>query len=365
MSPSLLRFLKATVAMAFAVLPLPLRAELPKAAETGGTRPFRMGFTGFVYAVTPEAVASTTAFCRKHGDLIAHHIEGAAWTEMHEGKPLPEALLKKWEEHRVRKSEGGKVYLALSPGRGELKVAEKCAPLARALKGKGYDDPAVIAAYLAYCEKAVEYFQPDWLVIGIEMNEVLTSNRAAWTAYLKLHEETWRALKKKHPQLPIAASLSLHNFYKGGDATFNEWQKLDTWNDFVAVSYYPFIAPDRYKPMDWLLGKVSAGGKPIAFVETNDAAEVLPLPMAKVTIQGSPEKQREYYERLLALAEKHRFEFIVSFVHQDYDALWDTIKATAPELFIAWKDCGFLDENGNARPALAVWDATFARTWKR
>jgi hypothetical protein len=353
------------IALSTAFLASLSHAESPKQDATSSTRPFRMGFTGFVPALTPEAFAGTRDFCRKHGDLIAHHLEGAAWTEMHAGEPLPAALLKQWNDRRARQPEGGKVYLALSPGRGELKVAEKCAPLSPSLRGKGYDDPAVIAAYVAYCQKAVEYFQPDWLVIGIEMNEVLTSNRSAWSAYLRLHEATWRALKQTHPRLPIAASCSLHNFYKGGDAGFEEWQRLDAWNDFVAVSYYPFIAPDRQKPIDWLLAKVGKSGKPIAFVETNDAAEVLPMPQAKVTIQGSPEKQRAYYEHLLALANTHRFEFIVSFIHQDYDALWDTIKTTAPELFMAWRDCGFLDESGKARPALAIWDAWLARPWKR
>ena len=115
-------------------------------------RHFRMGFTGFVHAMTADAMTETTDFCRRHGDLIAHHIEGAAWAEMHAGQPLPEEMLKKWAEKRVRKPDGGKVYLALSPGRGELKVAEKCAPLPDAWKFKTYDDPAAAAAYLAYCE---------------------------------------------------------------------------------------------------------------------------------------------------------------------------------------------------------------------
>jgi hypothetical protein len=30
----------------------------------------------------------------------------------------------------------------------------------------------------------------------------------------------------------------------------------------------------------------------------------------------------------LALAQRRDFTFVVSFVHQDYDALWDRIKAT-------------------------------------
>jgi len=42
------------------------------------------------------------------------------------------------------------------------------------------------------------------------------------------------------------------------------------------------------------------------------------------------------------------FQFVVLFIHQDYDRLWDTIKANAPEFFIAWRDCGLLDERGEA-----------------
>src|SRR6185503_12517743 len=105
--------------------------------------------------------------------------------------------------------------------------------------------------------------------------------------------------------------------------------------------------------------------KPIAFVETNDSAEQLPLPQAKVTIPGSPENQLEYYRFLFATAQDRRFEFIVSFIHRDYDSLWETIKSSAPELFKAWRDCGFIDENGKARPALALWDEWLARPWKR
>lgn len=40
----------------------------------------------------------------------------------------------------------------------------------------------------------------------------------------------------------------------------------------------------------------------------------------------------------------------------------DLLHATqdsAPELFIAWRDCGLLDERGRARPAYDVWKAAF------
>jgi hypothetical protein len=35
------------------------------------------------------------------------------------------------------------------------------------------------------------------------------------------------------------------------------------------------------------------------------------------------------------------------------------IKDNAPELFIAWRDCGLLDEQGRARPVYDVWKAAF------
>ena len=94
--------------------------------------------------------------------------------------------------------------------------------------------------------------------------------------------------------------------------------------------------------------------------ETNDLAERLPFPTSKhIVLEGTPAKQRAYYERLLALAQEKQLVFVISFIHQDYDALWEKIKNGAPELFIAWRDCGVLDENGRARPAYQVWKDVF------
>jgi hypothetical protein len=96
-------------------------------------------------------------------------------------------------------------------------------------------------------------------------------------------------------------------------------------------------------------------------VETNDTAERTEMSKMKVTLQGTPEKQAAYLRTLLSLADRRRFRFVVLFIHRDYDALWDAIKATAPELFMAWRDCGLIDEQGRARPAFLVWRDYFAR----
>lgn len=146
--------------------------EQHAAAAEPASRTFRMGFTGFVYDTTPEAVAASRKFVRENGDILAHHIEGVPWTEALHDRPFPRAMLEEWEGKKTATPSRGKVYLAISPGRGDLKVADKAGPLPSELRGKRYDDPLVIKAYLAYCRRAIEFFRPDYLAIGIEVNEI-------------------------------------------------------------------------------------------------------------------------------------------------------------------------------------------------
>lgn len=335
----------------------PQDVNVPTAKPTG-KRSFRMGFTGFVHDITPEAVAASRKFVRENGDILAHHIEGVPWAEALSGEPFPKAILDEWAGKKSATPAQGKVYLAISPGRGDLKIQDKAGPLPKELVGKAYDDPLVMKAYLAYCRRAIEYFKPDYLCIGIEVNEIHRDGGAKkWDAYVTLHKHVYEELKKEFGDLPIFASCTLHSTFQQRGAMLAAFKKLMSHNDLVAVSYYPFFVPekDRLSSLDWLLEQFDEFHKPYAMVETNDSAERLPLPQLKVVLEGTPEKQAAYYRKLLSLAQRRDFVFVISFIHQDYDALWEKIKAGAPELFKAWRDCGFLDENGKPRPAYQVW----------
>jgi hypothetical protein len=321
------------------------------------SRPFRMGFTAFPHDISAEAVSQTRQFVRTNADLIAHHIEGVPWSEALRNEPFPEELVRDREAKRSMTPPGAKVYLAVSPGRGELKLAEKGAtPLPPELRGKTYDDPMVIKAYLNYCRQSIEFFRPDYLAIGIEVNEIFSADKARWRAYVELHRQVYRELKKEHPNLPVFSSYTLHNLIKARGEMLKACQELMPFNDVIAISFYPFFiseTPDA--AFKWLMESFDQFEKPYAMVETNDTAERLEFPNSKLVLNGTPEKQAAYLRTLLALADQRRFRFVVLFIHQDYDALWNAIKSTAPELFIAWRDCGLIDERGRARPAYAVW----------
>jgi hypothetical protein len=333
----------------------------------GQSRPFRMGFTAFPYDITAEAVEQTRQFVRENADLIAHHIEGVPWAEALRDAPFPKAVQSDHESKRSMKPPGAKVYLAVSPGRGDLKQPDRGGtPLPAELEGKSYDDPLVQRAFLAYCRRMIDFFQPDYLAVGIETNEILNAGAGKWRAYVMLHQYVYRELKKEYPDLPIFASFTLHNMIQDRGRMLTAWKELMPFNDFVAVSYYPFLSGESAeRALAWLTEQFDSFGKPYAMVETNDAGDRLVFPQSRIAIDGSPEKQAAYVRSLLSLAERRRFEFVVLFIHRDYDALWDKIKATSPELFMAWRDCGLVDEKGVARPAYAVWREYFERPWSR
>src|SRR5262245_1931398 len=207
-------------------------------AAENSTRPFRMGFTAFPHDVTAQAIDQTRQFVRTNADLIAHHIEGVPWAESLKGEPFPKELMSDRETKKSMTPPGAKAYLAISPGRGELKLAEKgTTPLPPELKGKSYDDALVKQAYLTYCRRSIEFFKPDYLCIGIEVNEIFSAGKDKWTAYADLHKHVYRELKKEHPNLPIFASYTLHNLIKNKGEMLKVCQELMAFNDFVAISF--------------------------------------------------------------------------------------------------------------------------------
>jgi hypothetical protein len=349
-------------AVCLAVILVPI----PAPAGEAGKRTFRMGFTGFPHDFTLQAVSDAQKFSREHADIIAHHIEGVPWAEALKDLPWTAKMTQQWQGKKAATPPGGKVYLAVSPGRGELKVADEGLPLPPELAGKPYDDPLVKKAYLNYCRRALEFFQPDYMAIGIEVNEIYSAGAEKWRAYAALHKYVYQQIKQARPGLPVFASFTLHGMLnargKARDEMLSAYQQLMPYNDLVAVSFYPFIAGGTTEigaALGWMTGNFDKFRKPYAVVETGEAAERLVFPKSGQVIHGTPAKQAAYYKELLALAQARRFAFVITFVHRDYDPLWDKIKDSAPEAFMAWRDCGLLDEKGAPRPAYELWQKYF------
>jgi hypothetical protein len=339
-------------------------------AETAtGQRPFYMGLTPFPYDITPEAAIDTFENIAKLGDMIAHHIEGGVpWTEALEDKPFSAHVQENWKARKEHTPKNFKVYLALNclnmtrDAMAGYHGEKEDMPVPDAFKGKQLDDPMVKKAYLNYCRRAVKFFKPDYLAIGIEVNELIHNTPPMWPGFVDLYKYVYGEIKKDNPNLPIFASITLHSLLK------DEWKDLEVertkikeflpFNDIAGISFYSFIKTigpvDRPKDaFDWIRSFV--GDKRIAITETTFPAESTHLEKENADLPGSPESQKAYYETLLDAAMRDNYLFVTLFLYRDYDQLWERMKDVFPGWAIAWRDSGLADGEGKPRPAMEVW----------
>ncbi len=345
-------------------------------AQDGGPteREFRMGFTPFPHDISLEALGWVDRFVGSEADIVACHFEGVPWAEAHSGEPFHPRLMEEWRRALDAAPDGAAVYLAVTPialSRDRVapyRAEEEDLPIPEPIAGLPFDDPLLMQTYLAYVRRAVEFFDPDYLAIAIESNELRHNAPDQWDAYTRLHTHVYEAIKAERPDLPIFASLTLHSMrnpeWTDSDAVLADWLELTPCNDLVAISAYPFLGGRTARiaeDLAWLDRTFGPYGKPFAVAEMGENAEPLRLEGFGVTLPGTPDTQKAVLEAFLEFLGAHESEFVIWFVPRDYDLLWEKIATSAPEWAKAWKDCGLVSEDGLERPALALWREWMAR----
>ena len=139
----------------------------------------------------------------------------------------------------------------------------------------------MIVCYTNY--KHINYlvteFDPDYLVIAIEVNELRLRSPDKWNSYKSLIIDVKSRIKQSYPELKISESISLHNLYEeevsNPQAFIDEITDQINQNDFVAISFYPFLKnlsskTEFQEALDFLHGITVL---PIAFVETAHIAD--------------------------------------------------------------------------------------------
>ncbi|MEM9897525.1 MAG: glycosyl hydrolase 53 family protein, partial [Bacteroidota bacterium] len=229
------------------------------------------------------------------------------------------------------------------------------------------DDLQIKQAYFKHVNFLVDQFEPDYLVLAIEVNELLLRSPQKWEGYKRLMSEVTSKIKMDYPGLMIAESVSLHNYYEPDIAdpqTFvDEISDHVNQNDFIAISFYPFFknlksANDIQQALDFLHANVT---QPIAFVETAQLAENLVVPNLNLSIDGDADSQDLYLQTLIDNAARRDYEFIVWWAHRDYDALWETFPEEVKDIGQLWRDTGLFTENGSQRLAFTTWITNFSQ----
>lgn len=347
----------------------------PSSAEDD-TRPFYLGFTSFPYEISLDAVNYTYERIAQDADLIVHHFDnGVPWVEALNGTPYSDNIMNDWELHRSRTPEGHKVMVTVTPinflrsGLANYRGERDDMPLPAPFDHYSFDDPDVEIAFYNWTESAIQYFEPDYLLIGIEVNLLMKIQPSMWEGYVTLHRHIYTRLKEAHPDLPIMVSMTGIDLLEGYTDVDHAMQMkalsdIIDYTDFLALSVYPYMTAYMTNSIPQKLFDQLAAltDKPLAISETGYPAQDFAIETGgtRLEFDSDADKQAQYMALLLDAAQKYQFRFVVNFVLRDYDALWQQIGGHE-DLTIVWRDTGLYDEDGAERPALALWRTALER----
>lgn len=349
------------VACSSATPPLPV--ECPEVAGDTPTeaRKFSMGFTTWQFGPALQDKTDTYRFLTQEADRYAEHLDNhIPWQAWINGETLPEVFENEIQDRVNRRIDGHHLLLSVSV----LNISRN--DLIEDVDGQipaydQMDDPEIVSAYVQHLRYLIDAFDPQEVVISIEANELRLNNPTRWPEYQRLIQAVRTQIKQTYPDLPLAESFTLHNWFEPEveeeAAYLADLQAHLAEQDFLAISFYPFFkglhtTADFQRAFDFLHEQTTL---PIAFVETSHLAEDLEVPNLSVQIEGNPCEQSTYLATLLNNAQTHEYRFVIWWAHRDFDALWATFPEEVKDLGSIWRDTGLLDELGAERPAMEVW----------
>lgn len=340
-------------------------------------RDFYMGFTPFPYAYSEEARALTYAMLSEDGDIINHHFDdGVPWTEAQKGQPFHSNIMDDWSYRKSLTPAGHKICVSVSPfrltrdGLATYRGEKEDMPLPSPWNKYQFKDEPVKTAYLNYCKRLIDFFDPDYFNMAMEANLLYVNKPEKWSSFLAFHEYIYQELKAEYPDVIIFSSVTgahlLNGFIEKNDHTLQRLVALQVIanSDLYGISFYPYLSD--YRGNSWPEGTFddlfNLSSKPIAIAETGYPAQTfdVKLDSTEIIIEADQIKQDKFISDLLETCSRYNTKFVINFTIRDYDQLWEEAGATNNNLLL-WRDIGLYDENGNRRAAYATWKQFLAK----
>jgi hypothetical protein len=355
------------------LLTLTIPFPSPTVAQNTESRPYYLGFTPFPYDITLDAVTFTYDKISTDADLIAHAFDnGIPWLESLSGADFNANITGDWSLRKIKTPPRHKVYVQVTPidimrtGLAPYRGEKDDMPLPSPWNSYTFDSPEVKDAYLAYCRRVIDYFDPDFLAIGIEVNLLMQNRPDLWPAYVELHRYVYATLKADHPDLPIMTTFQVTALLKGFQPEFDHERQMQAFRDLIdytdifALSVYPYFSvyTTQTLPTDIFDQLAALTDKPLAISETGYPAQTFTLTTPPVTFTTDESKQNRYITLLLEEANEYNFKFIINFVLRDYDRIWELMGKS--DFVAVWRDTGLYDEDGKPRQALQTWKDALA-----
>lgn len=351
----------------------------PPVNPQGKTRPFRMGFTPWPPDLTVEAVNEVYSFIDKHADLVFHHFESIPWKEAYEGTEFSENLMGNWEWRKAKTAKAHEVLLGVSPlnfnrdGLAPSWGTGEGLPLPKGWEGARFNDERVKTAYLNFMKRAIEYFDPDYVSIGSEVNLYAARKPEQWDEYLEFNRYIYTELKKLYPNLTVFSSIQYEWLRGLDDATRGKkdeqvarTKEILGHSDIISLTTYKYGENNNPITNGYFDTVALLGTKPVAISEMGAMSS--DTEVFGTTLQASERDQNEFVRFILEYAQANRLLFVNNYIPIDYDELVTKLPKEFKEYegaARAWMHSGLIDTERNPKPALATWDAYFVLPFSR
>jgi hypothetical protein len=328
-----------------------------------------MGFTLWPADLSEDGIRTAEAFANAHGDIISLMlIGGIPWPEALNGKTFSKDVQ---DQLNYRPPAGKKLFLSISPLDRNRRVlapywGEKDnLPLPKPWDKEPFDSPRVKKAYSYFLLRAVRTLRPDYLAIGIESNVLLTRAPTQWRHFKELYRESYTAVKKAYPTLPVFFTTEVLHYKKltleaKGTEQEREVTELMKHSDLFAMSAYPYMSSQVPRPVPGnFFDFATRFKKPIAVAESGMTSRNVPLRSHGVVLTGSAAEQERFTELLLKTAARDRYEFVINFATTDFERLVAKLRPAQAEIARIWAFTGMQTSDKKPKSAQAQWDAFF------
>jgi len=339
-----------------------------QSACENGAIPSKLGFSPWPPDLTIAAIERGYDFIAKNGTIIAHHLDnGIPWDAALNGTNYPQHLLDDWDYRLSQTQADMDIFLSISPmsddrsslapywgdGGGNL-------PLPANWQGRTFDDPDVIAAFTNYALAAVERFQPEYMAIGIESNNLISNAPERWPAYLRLNAAVYGAVKAKHPNLPVFSTVQYEHLRGIEDDSMANAAlqipavtELMRHSDMLVLSTYRYGFLHPNPPTPEYFDIAQSFGKPIAIGESGAMSKTIFL--GAMPLPASKSSQLEFVDMILQNAETLNFAFVINWVNIDFDGTLNALPKEVRAFAKPWVYTGLETFAGKPKPALAIW----------
>lgn len=320
-------------------------------------RSYRMGFSGIPPRQDFASLLQTLdAFTRRADAAIMSN--EAPWESLLAGIP-PDDFVRRQQLPLAQyyRGKGLRVWVYLDPANG-LNRGGEANPLVAA--GRSITEPAIQQLYRAYAVALDTLIHPDVFGVVLETNLIrAASPPALYAAIRQVANDAAADIRAHDPAVTLSASVQVETAwgkfgggaFEGVDTDFADFPFIE----LLGLSSYPYFvwASPEQLPADYYSRLLIGHTVPVAVVEGGWTSESFS------TVTSTPLRQLEYLDVHARLLDGVHAEawFQLTFTDLELHSLPPGL-ATG---LLPFSRLGVVDTTLGAKPALATWDANFAR----